>query len=148
MVSQMLATQNVAEPAVSAFSLHPANRFVMPPLAGWSARTTAESLEYLETVLKARPITLGLFTSLFLFVGTLDSPAQSQGADAAKKAESLARIKSDQPEAIYELQKASEGIAPAAVKGDSAWMLLSTGLVMLMVPGLALFYGGMVRRKN
>jgi Amt family ammonium transporter len=32
--------------------------------------------------------------------------------------------------------------------GDTAWMLTSTGLVMLMVPGLALFYGGMVRRKN
>lgn len=33
-------------------------------------------------------------------------------------------------------------------KGDTAWMLISTALVMLMVPGLALFYGGMVRRKN
>jgi len=33
-------------------------------------------------------------------------------------------------------------------KGDSAWMMVSTGLVLLMVPGLALFYGGMVRRKN
>jgi ammonium transporter, Amt family len=32
--------------------------------------------------------------------------------------------------------------------GDTAWMLTSTGLVMLMTPGLALFYGGMVRRKN
>src|SRR5947209_5653317 len=32
--------------------------------------------------------------------------------------------------------------------GDTAWMLGSTGLVLLMVPGLALFYGGMVRRKN
>jgi ammonium transporter, Amt family len=32
--------------------------------------------------------------------------------------------------------------------GDTAWMLVSTGLVMFMVPGLALFYGGMVRRKN
>ncbi len=32
--------------------------------------------------------------------------------------------------------------------GDIAWMLISTGLVLLMVPGLALFYGGMVRRKN
>ena len=32
--------------------------------------------------------------------------------------------------------------------GDTAWMLVSTGLVLLMVPGLALFYGGMVRRKN
>src|SRR5262249_54895030 len=34
------------------------------------------------------------------------------------------------------------------IKADSAWMLVSTALVMLMVPGLALFYGGMVRRKN
>ncbi len=34
------------------------------------------------------------------------------------------------------------------VKADSAWMLVATALVMLMVPGLALFYGGMVRRKN
>ncbi len=33
-------------------------------------------------------------------------------------------------------------------RGDTAWMLISTGLVMFMVPGLALFYGGIVRRKN
>ncbi|HMP15527.1 MAG TPA: ammonium transporter, partial [Gemmatales bacterium] len=33
-------------------------------------------------------------------------------------------------------------------KGDTAWMMVSTALVMLMIPGLALFYGGMVRRKN
>jgi Amt family ammonium transporter len=32
--------------------------------------------------------------------------------------------------------------------GDTAWILMSTGLVMLMTPGLAFFYGGMVRRKN
>lgn len=32
--------------------------------------------------------------------------------------------------------------------GDTAWLLMSTALVMLMTPGLALFYGGMVRRKN
>jgi Amt family ammonium transporter len=32
--------------------------------------------------------------------------------------------------------------------GDTAWMLISTALVMLMTPGLALFYGGMVREKN
>jgi ammonium transporter len=38
--------------------------------------------------------------------------------------------------------------APKLDSGDTAWMLMSTGLVLLMVPGLALFYGGMVRRKN
>lgn len=32
--------------------------------------------------------------------------------------------------------------------GDTAWLIVSTALVFLMVPGLALFYGGMVRQKN
>jgi len=32
--------------------------------------------------------------------------------------------------------------------GDTAWLLISSALVMLMTPGVALFYGGMVRRKN
>jgi ammonium transporter len=41
-----------------------------------------------------------------------------------------------------------EGEAPKIDGGDTAWVLTATGLVLLMVPGLALFYGGMVRRKN
>ncbi len=32
--------------------------------------------------------------------------------------------------------------------GTTAWMLTSTALVLLMVPGLAMFYGGLVRTKN
>jgi Amt family ammonium transporter len=46
----------------------------------------------------------------------------------------------------------SASATPASAKvinsGDTAWMLISTALVMLMTPGLGLFYGGMVRRKN
>jgi len=39
--------------------------------------------------------------------------------------------------------------APVADKGDTAWMMVSTVFVLLMiVPGLALFYGGLVRSKN
>ena len=39
--------------------------------------------------------------------------------------------------------------APVPNKGDTAWMLISTALVLMMsVPGLALFYGGLVRTKN
>ena len=38
--------------------------------------------------------------------------------------------------------------ATAFNHASSVWMLVSTALVMLMVPGLAIFYGGMVRRKN
>src|SRR5215204_1511176 len=47
---------------------------------------------------------------------------------------------------------AAEQAAPAAPtfnKGDNSWMLISTVLVLLMtIPGLALFYGGLVRSKN
>ncbi len=44
---------------------------------------------------------------------------------------------------------ASAAPAPVPNKGDTAWMMLSTLLVILMtVPGLALFYGGLVRSKN
>ena len=39
--------------------------------------------------------------------------------------------------------------APKLDSGDTAWMLTSTALVLLMtIPGIALFYGGMVRKKN
>lgn len=37
---------------------------------------------------------------------------------------------------------------PAVNSGDTAFVIFSTALVMLMTPGLALFYGGMVRKKN
>ncbi|MBC7505638.1 MAG: ammonium transporter, partial [Sandarakinorhabdus sp.] len=44
---------------------------------------------------------------------------------------------------------AAAAAAPVADKGDTAWMLSATALVFLMtIPGLALFYGGLVRSKN
>lgn len=46
-------------------------------------------------------------------------------------------------------QEAAEVITPAIDSGDTAWMIVASALVMLMtMPGLALFYGGLVRRKN
>jgi ammonium transporter, Amt family len=42
----------------------------------------------------------------------------------------------------------TSGEAPVVDSGITAWMLVSTTLVLLMVPGLALFYGGLVRTKN
>ncbi|MFD0847462.1 ammonium transporter [Sphingosinicella xenopeptidilytica] len=46
-------------------------------------------------------------------------------------------------------QEAAEAAAPVVDKGDVAWMMTATVLVMAMiVPGLALFYGGLVRTKN
>lgn len=42
----------------------------------------------------------------------------------------------------------AESAQPATDSGATAWMLTSTALVLLMVPGLAMFYGGLVRTKN
>lgn len=51
--------------------------------------------------------------------------------------------------AVDAVAVATESAAPVADKGDTAWMMISTVLVMLMIiPGLALFYGGLVRGKN
>lgn len=46
------------------------------------------------------------------------------------------------------LAQAATPPAPTVDSGITSWMLVSTTLVLLMVPGLALFYGGLVRTKN
>ena len=52
-------------------------------------------------------------------------------------------------EAAAVVAAAAPVAAPVADKGDTAWMLTATALVFLMtIPGLALFYGGLVRSKN
>jgi len=43
---------------------------------------------------------------------------------------------------------ALQSAAPAVVPADTAWILVSTALVLLMTPALAFFYGGLVRSKN
>jgi Amt family ammonium transporter len=55
------------------------------------------------------------------------------------------------PALAQEAAEAAETTPPAPTldTGDTAWMLASTALVLMMtIPGLALFYGGMVRKKN
>ena len=53
------------------------------------------------------------------------------------------------PALAQEAAEAAEAAKPTIDSGDTAWMLTSTALVLMMtIPGLALFYGGMVRKKN
>lgn len=57
---------------------------------------------------------------------------------------------SEMPMPVVEMPAAVTAVTapPKVDTGDTAWVLISAALVMLMTPGLALFYGGMVRRKN
>jgi len=71
-----------------------------------------------------------------------DKPAAKADKPAAEAAKPAA-------EAAPEAKKEEAKPAPTPNKGDVAWMLTSTALVLMMsVPALALFYGGMVRSKN
>ena len=67
--------------------------------------------------------------------------------DASKKSveESLKGVADIKTSAETAKAKATDGDIS---RGDTAWMLTASAFVMLMLPGLALFYGGMVRRKN
>jgi Amt family ammonium transporter len=49
---------------------------------------------------------------------------------------------------LLALQAAAATPPPAVVPADTAWMLISTALVLLMTPALGFFYGGLVRSKN
>ena len=81
------------------------------------------------------------------------TPAEAPAASAAAVAP--AEIKPDAAAPVATMAAPADAAAPAALsapvpnKGDTAWMMVSTILVILMVvPGLALFYGGLVRSKN
>jgi len=63
----------------------------------------------------------------------------------------LSAFSEDAPPPTIEerIAKLESGLPAAQTSGDNAWMLTSSALVLMMTgPGLALFYGGLVRRKN
>src|SRR5882724_7350836 len=78
-------------------------------------------------------------------------PLSAQQAPAASSpASANAAQKSDNAKEVSDkLAQLDQRVTAAQAAGDSAWMLTSAALVLLMTgPGLALFYGGLVRRKN
>ena len=110
-----------------------------------------------------KKLLISLTLGLSLLVGASMSWAQSAPAAAPAATEA----KAPAAEAKTSTSEAKSAAAPASTtesseaapaeaaeqpkpnKGDTAWMLVSTLLVILMtVPGLALFYGGLVRSKN
>jgi Amt family ammonium transporter len=73
-------------------------------------------------------------------------PVLAQASAPAAEAASAAAMAAPAADAAA---SAAPAAAPVANKGDVAWMIVATLLVILMtVPGLALFYGGLVRSKN
>ncbi len=115
---------------------------------------------------------LAAFVGAVLVFGTLgaerafaqekDSPGRAAATQGATSTQGQpAATSAGSPAAADSAQPAAPAAAPPAPTspqlvsadkinaGDTAWMLTSTALVLMMtIPGLALFYGGMVRKKN
>jgi Amt family ammonium transporter len=78
-----------------------------------------------------------------------DAAASAPLAAVAEAAASAPMEAAAAPAAAASAPEAEPAAAPVPNKGDVSWMLLSTLLVIMMaIPGLALFYGGLVRSKN
>ena len=100
---------------------------------------------------------LALFTLLAMLCGLTASAFAEDAAkpaDAAAPAAATVTVAAPAAAVADAAKPAEAPAAPAAAaptpnKGDTAWMLTSTLLVIMMsIPGLALFYGGLVRSKN
>jgi Amt family ammonium transporter len=86
-------------------------------------------------------VSLTVLISLLIFAGLAF-------AEDAKTTEAPAPAASA-PAAVSEAPAVAAPAAPKIDTGDTAWMIVATALVMLMtIPGLALFYGGLAKRKD
>ncbi|MGH8771716.1 MAG: ammonium transporter, partial [Burkholderiales bacterium] len=86
---------------------------------------------------------LVMLACIFAFGASFAAEEPAKPSDAAAPAAEAAAAETPAAE------EAEAAPAPVPNKGDVAWMLTSTALVLMMsVPALALFYGGLVRAKN
>ncbi|WP_374436295.1 ammonium transporter [Inhella sp.] len=98
-----------------------------------------------------KKLLLMLALSLGLCASGWAQDAAASAADAASAAVTAVADAASAPTAAASEAAPAAAAAPAPKvdKGDTAWMMVATLLVILMtVPGLALFYGGLVRAKN
>ena len=94
-----------------------------------------------------------LFLSMALAVAPLraqQTPSSAAPSSPAAASSVTSAATPEVPQAVSEkLKELDQRVTAAQSAGDNAWMLVSAALVLMMTgPGLALFYGGLVRRKN
>ena len=90
-----------------------------------------------------------IIACLALGLAVLGFAGGATAQDAAASAPTVASAAASAADAVAAVAASATASTPVANKGDNAWMLVSTLLVIMMTgPGLALFYGGLVRSKN
>jgi Amt family ammonium transporter len=107
----------------------------------------------MKKLLASLAIGMSLLLGAAAHAQTAAAPAASEAAPAAVAASTAKPAEAAAPAASAAASAPAAAASAAAVpvpnKGDTAWMMVSTLLVIMMaVPGLALFYGGLVRSKN
>ncbi|BBF76807.1 ammonium transporter [Acinetobacter ursingii] len=101
--------------------------------------------------MKKMLLALGLSSAL---LGGSAAWAEEAASTPTPTEQTTTVVTTEAPAATATVVAPAEPVAPAAATpkldtGDTSWILISTALVLLMtIPGLALFYGGMVRKKN
>lgn len=96
-------------------------------------------------------VTVLLTLPLVLFAEETKAPVPATATAASEKAAPAAAVPAvDAPAVAAAPSEAPKpkNVDPVLNTGDTAWMLISSALVLFMIPGLAFFYGGMVRQKN
>jgi len=78
-----------------------------------------------------------------------EPPAEPEGGDGTGEGEDASKTEEEEGEGEDPNPVFDYGTTSGADSGDTAWMIVATALVLLMtIPGLSLFYGGLTRRKN
>jgi len=97
-------------------------------------------------------IAILLMASAVSFSGAVLAQEAAAPAVPAASATETMPVEANAPVSVAPVvaaEAAPAAAAPSANKGDTAWLMVATAFVILMsIPGLALFYGGLVRQKN
>src|ERR1700694_2414171 len=95
-------------------------------------------------------LSLVLMLGAILLAAAPLSPQQTPASSTASSTTAASPATPEIPKAVNEkLAQLDKDVKAAQTSADNAWMLVSAALVLMMTgPGLALFYGGLVRRKN
>ncbi|HKE08588.1 MAG TPA: ammonium transporter [Candidatus Acidoferrum sp.] len=93
---------------------------------------------------------MGMLCCCLLTLVLSSLPSQAQQPPAPTTAAAASPAPADNAQAVADkLSQLDQRVTSAQSSADNAWMLVSAALVLMMTgPGLALFYGGLVRRKN
>jgi len=93
---------------------------------------------------------MGMLCCCLLTLVLSSLPSQAQQTPAPTTAAAAGPAPADNAKAVADkLSQLDQRVTSAQSSADNAWMLVSAALVLMMTgPGLALFYGGLVRRKN